>query len=130
MLQFVNGKKENNVELQKTLNAADRSLCLISAESFEGFIHKYNERSSVRVTFDYEGEHFRNVTGTPGYPLTDLKWRAYILQNKEIPIEYDNVFICIGLARKEPAKNINKEFPMVISIITDPYLPLLPSYPN
>lgn len=129
LIQFVQRNQENKIQLQRTLNANDRSLCLVHVEYFEGFVHTYNERRSARVKFKYNGEIYHNTTSFPGFPLTDLKWRSYILKEKDTPRIWRSVFICIGLARREPAKNLNKEFPMVISIITDPEVPLLSSYP-
>ncbi|WP_026679181.1 dual OB domain-containing protein [Fictibacillus gelatini] len=130
LIQFAYQNQENNSKLQNTLDANGRSLCLVSANNFEGFSHTFNNRIRPRVKFVANGVAYDNMTSTPGFPLTDLKWRAYILQNRDYPKDLNSAFICIGLARKEPSKNIIKEYPMVISIITDPEVPLLPSYPN
>ncbi|MCJ7843288.1 hypothetical protein MUB24_20895 [Lederbergia sp. NSJ-179] len=130
LIQFVRKNQEDNEELQRTLEVNGRSLCLVSADNFDAFIHTYNDRSTARATFDFEGKTFRNTTSTPGFPLTDLKWRSYVLQKQSVLRNWSSVFICIGLARKEPIKGIDKEYPMIISIMTDPEVPPLLTYPN
>ena len=122
LIQFVQAKQENSVDLEETINADKRSLCLIKVDSFTSFINTYNEKKSSRILFEFEGISYRNTTRTPGFPVTDLKWRAYILQECVPLNDWQEKFICIGLARKEPNKDINQEYPMVISIITEPNL--------
>ncbi|MEK3935726.1 hypothetical protein MKY41_10415 [Sporosarcina sp. FSL W7-1349] len=133
LVKFVNNHQECKEELELTLNADSRSLCLIKASEFRNFMDRstYDGRESPRMTFEFQGKTYRNTTtSTTGFPITDLKWRAYTIQRKETQNNFDDTFICIGLARIEKKKNITREYPMVISVITNPEVPLLPTYPN
>lgn len=133
LINFVNKHKEDMKALNDTLDANARSLCLIDVDEFEYFmaLNDFSQKTSPRMTFSYQGEEYKNVTRSiTGYPITDLKWRAYTIQNKQTTGSFKSILICVGLARTEPKKDMNKEYPMIISVITDPEVPLLPTYPN
>lgn len=132
LLEFVRRHQEGKEELSKTLDADARSLCLVKVDHFEHFIHKntFDGKRQPRISFSYMGERYNNTTNTPGYPITDLKWRTYTLEQIPVDLSFKSQYICIGLARTEPKKGFTKEFPMVISVITDPEVPLLPTYPK
>lgn len=133
LIGFVNEHQENNISLHDTLNARSRSLCLVEVEKFRNFMDRSTFDGSLkpRLTFTSNGEKFRNTTtSTQGYPITDLKWLAYTTQGIMSPKTMNSSYICIGLARTEPSKGFTREYPMVISVITDPEVPLLPSYPR
>lgn len=131
LLNFVEAFKEDKTALSNTLNGVSRSLCLVKAENFKKFLfdNPFNGRKQARFTFLFEGNHYNNTTSTPGFPITDLKWRAYTFQQIKTTNDWNNIFICIGLARTEPKKRVDREYPMIISVITDPEVPLLPTYP-
>lgn len=133
LIEFVTKHQEHSEELAHTLNAKSRSLCLVGVEEFHNFMGKnsYSGKLSARMTFESEGENHLNITSSnKGFPITDLKWRAYTIQEKVTATKFDEIFVCIGLARTEPAKGIDQEYPMVISVITNPEVLLLPTYPN
>lgn len=132
LISFVQRFQEDETALMKTINAESRSLCLIKVDGFENFLHEnnFNGRIQVRITFLYNRNQYNNTTSTPGFPLTDLKWRAYTYKQIQVSSDWDSVYICIGLARKEPKKDLSREYPMVISVITNPEVPLLPTYPK
>nr|WP_273717095.1 hypothetical protein [Alkalihalobacillus pseudalcaliphilus] len=123
LINFVSSHQESYHELLDTLDARGRSLCMIKIDEFRQVEEK------VRITFIYKGKKYRNTTFTKGFPVTDLKWRAY-LKGIQIPNSYRSIYAIIGLARKEPKKDIYKEYPMIISLITDPDVPILDSYPH
>lgn len=133
LVEFAIRHQESVQDLNETLNADSRSLCLVSVDSYNNFMDhsSYNNKQSPRMTFEIQGEEYQNTTrSNTGFPITDLKWRAYTMQNKQVENQFNDIFICIGLARMEPKKDINKEYPMLISLITNPEVPLLPTYPN
>ena len=133
LVEFVTKHQESLEDLEHTLNANSRSLCLVEVDTFRNFMDEstFNEKLSPRMTFEFEGEEYLNTTkSNKGFPITDLKWRAYTIQEKGTQNNFDAIFICIGLARIEKKKDISKEYPMVISVITDPVVPLLPTYPK
>lgn len=134
LIRFLENVNENEHALNDTFSAKSRSLCLIKVDDFSNFVYENNYdgqlQRKARITFSYNGKTYRNITSTPGFPITDLKWRAYTLQEVETPTNWNSAYICIGLARTEPKKGLMNEYPMVISVVTDPYMPLLPTYPN
>lgn len=96
LIRFVQEKQENSVDLKETINANKRSLCLIQVDSFTSFINTYNEKKSPRILFESGGVTYRNNTWTPGFPVTDLKWRAYILQECVPPNDWEeNLFVLV-----------------------------------
>lgn len=132
LISFAQKFRDDEAALWKTLNAESRSLCLVKANNFENFLHEnsFNGKIQARITFSYRGKQYNNTTSTPGFPITDLKWRAYTYQQISVPNAWNSVYICVGLARPEPKKGLNSEYPMIISVITDPEVPLLPTYPR
>ncbi|WP_404430945.1 dual OB domain-containing protein [Sutcliffiella horikoshii] len=124
LLQLVSKFQSGETELSETLQANGRSLCLIDIDSFR------QVENLLRIKFTFNGIDYNNTTQTEGFPITDLKWRSYIQQKINTPNTYDSLYLVIGLARKEPRKDIYKEYPMAISLITDPEVPVLDSYPN
>jgi hypothetical protein len=121
LLEFIRNHSEDTLSLTNTLNANGRSLCLIKIESF-------NMVNNSRLTFTLNGNRYCNNTKSEGYPVTCLKWRSIFSQNLQYSSSVGELYICIGLARKEPPK-IMKEYPMVIGIYTSPEAPLPSTYP-
>jgi len=133
LIQFVNKHQEDITDLRRTLNAESRSLCLVQVDNFRNSMEKssYDGTTSPRIFFSFKGNKYGNSSrSTQGLPITDLKWRSYTIKNIGTPKKMTSAFICVGLARTEPTKGINIEYPMVISVITDPEVPMLPTYPK
>lgn len=131
LIRFVHENKEDELALKRTLNGESRSLCLIEADDFRNFMDRntFSGDLKPRITFKFQGIHYNNTTtSNAGYPITDLKWLAYTQRQISTPKKWSSIFICIGLARTEPKKGFNREYPMIISVITDPEVPLLSSY--
>jgi len=100
------------------------SLCLIKVDD----IRKIDGEN--RVCFTMHGREYCNNTSKEGYPVTDLKWRSIFRSYRSISFKgLQNLYLCIGLARKEPNKGIMREYPMVISIITNPFVNYPSQYP-
>jgi hypothetical protein len=132
LIRFVQKFQEDEVALNRTLNAESRSLCLVEADNFNNFLHEssFSGKMQARITFSFGEKQYNNTTSTPGFPITDLKWRAYTIQQIPTTKDWSSLFICVGLARPEPKKGLEREYPMIISVITDPEVPLLRSYPS
>ncbi|GMN99861.1 dual OB domain-containing protein [Parageobacillus thermoglucosidasius] len=123
LCEFVEQRLENEQSLNDTLNANGRSLCLIKVDGIRKVV------GEQRVCFTMNGREYRNNTFREGYPVTDLKWRS-IFQHHSVSFEkFNKLYLCVGLARKEPNKGIEREYPMIISIITNPFVPYPPQYP-
>lgn len=121
---FIEQHLESEQTLNDTLNANGRSLCLIKVDD----IRKIDGEN--RVCFTMHGREYCNNTSKEGYPVTDLKWRSIFRSYRSISFKgLQNLYLCIGLARKEPNKGIMREYPMVISIITNPFVNYPSQYP-
>jgi len=121
---FVERHLEDEQSLCDTLDANGRSLCLINADKIRKVV------GENRVCFTINGNEYRNNTFKEGYPVTDLKWRS-VFQHRSVRFdEFNQLYLCVGLARKEPNKDIYREYPMVISIITNPFVPYPQQYPD
>lgn len=121
---FVKQHLESEQTLHDTLNANGRSLCLIKVDDI------WKIEGANRICFTMNAKEYRNNTYKEGYPVTDLKWRSVFRSHRSISFKgFQNLYLCIGLARTEPNKNITREYPMVISIITNPFVDYPPQYP-
>ena len=95
-----------------------RSLCLIKPDQLEVLYVDPADRANTRIGFWLDARHYNNITTKPGFPCTDLRWRAYRRQyGRDLDIyQYDEVFLAIGLTR--PYNGLCN--PMVVSVITLP----------
>ncbi len=95
-----------------------RSLCLIQPTQLEVLYADPEDPASTRLGFWLDDRHYNNITRKPGFPCTDLRWRAFRRQyGRDIDIyQHDELFLAIGLTR--PYNRVCS--PMVVSVITFP----------
>jgi hypothetical protein len=130
LINFVYKYKEDKVALHNTLRGNSRSLCLIAADSFKNFLDRssFDRKLKPMITFLHDGKQYSHTSmSTNGFPLIDVKWVDYTNQQVATRYIWDSLYVCVGVERNETMKGINREEPMIISVITEPQVPLLPS---
>ena len=94
---FLRAKAEGMDALEHLLHRDRRSLCLVRPESFQT-VHVGDDARKTRIAFEFGGQSFRNDTKKPGFPCTDLRWRAFRGSTSSDP-KYEEAFLTLGLAR-------------------------------
>lgn len=133
LIEFLKDVVEGYAELEDTLARKNRSLCLVEVSSLKKVYVEEEDRKRTRISFKLPNVDFEyiNTTQKPGYPCVCLHWRAIQGHGIEIPDKFNSIFLGIGLARGFFSGNRWVDpTPMVISVITDPALPLGIDYDN
>lgn len=100
------------------IGKGNQSLCVIQPLEFKTvYVESYDE-AKTRLAFWIDDKCFDNKTQKPGFPCTDLRWRAYRRENDYDPeiCDYDDAYLALGLSRHYKWGY----HPMVISVITFP----------
>jgi hypothetical protein len=129
LFDFLNGKEEDQVDLDNTLNANKRSLCLIKVDNFNHYRDDYDpNKVKPKIFLHSENLNVGNIqTNNHRYILKDCKWIPYVLENDLPKGTYGEIYIAIGLATPAPYNGV--EYPQIIGIHTNPEISLKSSYP-
>jgi hypothetical protein len=112
---FLREKTEGMDALKHLLDGDGRSLCLVRPESFQT-VHVEDDARKTRIAFEFSGQSFENDTQKPGFPCTDLRWRASRGSTSSDP-KYEEAFLTLGLARAfQGSSGWVKPAPMVIGV--------------
>lgn len=131
LLNFINGKEEDEQAFEKTVNAQGRSLCLIKVDSFHHSISQYpGSPDKPKMEFANQAFNVTNPKTTAGdYIVKDCKWNSIILNNLFINIQpHKHIYLAIGLATPTPFNGV--EYPQVIGLHTNPKVAYSNSYPH
>lgn len=113
---------EDEGALRQTLAGEGRSLCLVRVDRF-WTAHQEADLHRTRLAFRIGTTVYQNRTALPGYPCTDLVWRAYKGAGGADPSPRET-YLAIGLSR---AFTDRRGFPvppspMVVAVLTVPPL--------
>lgn len=118
---FLDCHAEDVQTLTDTLNVNGRSLCLVKADSVTTVYTEEDDPRKTRLSFWFRGREYINTTKTPGFPCTDVRWRALKAAGQAAP-RGTYLYIGIGLARSFPRDDGSLVPPsrMVISVLSFP----------
>lgn len=130
-LNFLKDKVEPISSFEDTVNAKNRSLCLINVEKVNLHITNYNgtdfKPKATPFKSQYNVENPRTQRGN--YIVKDCKWSTLILnQDPNIDIAFSEIYFVIGLAT--PTNYDNVEYPQLIGLHTFPEVHYPLTYPH
>ena len=128
LLNFCRNHSETTDELLSTLSRETRSLTVLRVDNIDVVFEDADPVKS-RLAVRVGDRMYRNDTRKPGFPCTCLKWRA--VQRRKIPLPiFHDVYVVFGLARPFTDREgiYVLAAPMIISIISEPSLPILINY--
>lgn len=129
LINFLQDKCATEQEFIDTVNANQRSLCLVRVDSFQYFTTQYeNNPRKPKITLNSGNYDVTNpLTNRGDYIVKDCKWSSLILDNIVPNVTFTNTYVSIGLATPTPFNSV--EYPQIIGLHTRPETPIPINYP-
>jgi hypothetical protein len=128
LIEFLRSKVESESDFNNTLNANNRSLCLMKAKTIITYTSSWEGRNKPKIKFQgFKFDLNNPTTNNNDYPVKDCKWSRIVLQGTPIPV-LNEIYFCIGLAIPSPFNGV--EYPQMIGLHTKPEIPWPLEYPD
>lgn len=131
LMRFLREKEENEAEFLSTVNAQNRSLCLIKVDEFITDITQFpgdSPKPKINLTKN-EFDVNNPLTNNGNYIVKDCKWSNLILNNAlNEDLTFNDIYIAIGLATKWGPDSI--EYPQIIGVHGDLEVRYPDTYPD
>ncbi len=126
-LAYLRNNVEDEGAFQATVNAQQRSLCLLKPDDVYTEVNYWGDRAKPKMRFTGSFNLNNPKTTNGDYIVKDCKWSGLMLANHRVP-RFREIYLCIGLATPAPYNNV--EYPQIIGLHTNPLIPYPSEYPD